>query len=164
FSYVATAGGSASISQNLQTVKVGLNYRIGEDIHAQWAPSASDYHLRGTTDPGFLPDTEIEFGGRVWYSSGRFQKDLGATVNPTQPNNLVSRLTYDTSAVSGEVFGRVDSPSNIFLKGFLGGGKITSGNMHDEDWVIFGATVPYSNTLSTVGGDLAYGTFDAGYS
>jgi len=37
--------------------------------------------------------------------------------------------------------------------------------MHDEDWVIFGATVPYSNTLSDpVNGNLAYATVDVGYS
>ena len=40
-----------------------------------------------------------------------------------------------------------------------------SGNMHDEDWVIFGATVPYSNTLSNpVKGNLTYATVDFGYS
>jgi outer membrane protease len=62
------------------------------------------------------------------------------------------------------LFGRVDTVSNIFVKGFVGGGKLTSGNMHDEDWLIFDQTVPYSNTASSVKGDLAYGTFDAGYS
>ena len=36
--------------------------------------------------------------------------------------------------------------------------------MHDEDWVIFNATVPYSNTLSNpVKGDLGYATLDFGY-
>src|SRR6516164_7757727 len=156
-----------SISQNLQTVKLGLNYKIGEDLHAHWEPSASDYHLRGTTDAGYVPDADVEIGARVWYSSGRFQKDLGATVDPTQSSNLISRLTYNTTAATGEVFGRVDSPSNIFLKGFLGGGAITSGNLHDEDWaapIVPGQIVPYSNTVSTVNGDLAYGTIDAGYS
>jgi len=167
FGFVQTNGGTASISQNLQTVKLGLNYKIGEDLHAHWEPSASDYHLRGTTDAGYVPDADVEIGARVWYSSGRFQKDLGATVDPTQSSNLISRLTYNTTAATGEVFGRVDSPSNIFLKGFLGGGAITSGNLHDEDWaapIVPGQIVPYSNTVSTVNGDLAYGTIDAGYS
>src|SRR6516225_4823295 len=141
--------------------------KIGEDLHAHWEPSASDYHLRGTTDAGYVPDADVEIGARVWYSSGRFQKDLGATVDPTQSSNLISRLTYNTTAATGEVFGRVDSPSNIFLKGFLDGGAITSGNLHDEDWaapIVPGQIVPYSNTVSTVNGDLAYGTIDAGYS
>src|SRR5262249_1309753 len=164
-SLIQTSGGTASISQNLQTVKVGLNYRIGEDINARWEPSASDYRLRVTPDPGHIPYPEIEVGGRVWYSSGRFQKDLGGTIDT--PALLVSRLTYDSTAVTGEVFGRVDSSWNVFVKGFVGGGAITSGTMHDEDWGIplsLTQVVPYSNTLSTVKGDLAYGTFDAGYS
>ncbi len=159
----STPGGTTNVSQNLQTLKVGLNYKIGEDLHAQWEPSASDYHLRGATDPGYIPDAEIEVGGRVWYSSGKFQKDLGATIDQAQQGQLVSRLTYDTTAASGELFGRIDTSSNIFLKGFVGGGKLLSGNMHDEDWLLIGG-IPYSNTLSTVKGDLAYATFDVGYS
>lgn len=161
--YLQTAGSTSSVSQNLQTIKVGLNYKVGVDADARWEPS--DYHLRGATDAGFIPGAEVEIGGRVWYSSGRFQKDLGATIDQAQQNVLVSRLTYDTTAASGEVFGRVDSSSNVFLKGFIGGGKLMSGNMHDEDWVIFNATVPYSNTLSNrVTGDIGYVTLDLGYS
>jgi opacity protein-like surface antigen len=159
----STPGGTTSVSQNLQTLKVGINYKIGEDLYAQWEPSVSDYRLRGATDPGYVPDAEIEVGGRVWYSSGKFQKDLGASFDPAQQNQLISRLTYDSTAASGEVFGRVDTPTNIFLKGFVGGGKLLSGKMHDEDWLLFDA-IPYSNTVSTVKGDLAYATFDVGYS
>jgi Outer membrane protein beta-barrel domain len=150
---VPTPGGTTSVSQSLQTLKVGLNYKIGEDLNAQWEPSASDYRLRGA----------IEVGGRVWYSSGKFQKDLGSPIDLGQQNILISRLAYETTAASGEVFGRVDTSSNIFLKGFVGGGKLLSGNMHDEDWLMFDG-IPYSNTLSTVKGDLAYATFDVGYS
>jgi opacity protein-like surface antigen len=160
---IPTPGGATSINQSLQTLKLGLNYKIGENLNAQWEPSPSDYRLRGATDPGYIPDAEIEAGGRVWYSSGKFQKDLGASFDPTQQNQLISRLTYDSPAASGELFGRVDTPSNIFLKGFVGGGKLLSGNMHDEDWLLFDG-IPYSNTLSTVKGDLAYATFDVGYS
>jgi opacity protein-like surface antigen len=156
--YFLTRGSTGSFSQNAQTVKVGLNYKIGESMDARWDPPAADYHLKG----GYVPDAEIEIGGRVWYSNGRFQKDLGG-FNPTMPNPLVSRLAYQSTGASGEVFGRVDTASNIFVKGFAGGGKLTSGNMHDEDW-LFDDGIPYSNTASTVKGDLAYGTFDAGYS
>jgi opacity protein-like surface antigen len=164
FGYVPTAGGTTSVNQSLQTVKLGLNYKFGQDIDAQWQPSESDYHLRGTTDAPFVPEAEVEVGGRVWYSSGRFQKDLSTTQSQTMPGLLVSRLTYDTTAATGELFGRIDTASNIFVKGFVGGGKILSGTMHDEDWAAFNAQVPYSNTQSSVGGNLAYGTFDVGYS
>ena len=162
--YDRTAGGSTSVSENLHTVKVGLNYKIGVEGDARFEPSASDYRLRGATDAGAVPGIEVEVGGRVWYSSGGFQKDLGATADQAKQNILVSRLTYDTTAASGEVFGRVDTPQNIFLKGFIGGGKIRSGKMHDEDWLIFDQTVPYSNTLSTVTGEIGYATLDVGYS
>jgi len=164
FGYLPTPGGTATIGQNFQTVKVGLNYKIGESMNAQWAPSPADYHLRGATDAAVIPAAQFEFGGRVWYSSGRFQKDLGGLPDQSLSNLLVSRLTYNSTAASGELFGRVDTPVNVFLKGFIGGGKITSGDMHDEDWLAFNGSVPYSNTASSVKGDLAYGTFDAGYS
>jgi opacity protein-like surface antigen len=162
--YLPTPGGTTNVGQSLQTVKLGLNYKLGEDLHAQWQPSASDYHLRGTADAPLVPEAEIEVGGRVWYSSGRFQKDLSTTLSQTLPGLLVSRLTYDTGAATGELFVRIGSSSNVFVKGLIGGGKILSGNMHDEDWAAFNAQVPYSNTQSTVTGDLAYGTFDVGYS
>jgi len=105
--YLYTAGGTTSVSQNLQTVKVGLNYKMGVDGDARFEPAVSDYRLRGTTDPGVIPGIEIEIGGRTWYSSGRFQKDLGATADQAKQNVLVSRLTYDTTAASGEVFAPV---------------------------------------------------------
>jgi opacity protein-like surface antigen len=168
FGFVPTAAGTTNVGQSLQTVKLGLNYKLGEDLHAQWQSSASNYHLRGTADAPLVPDAEIEIGGRVWYSSGRFQKDLNASASQTQPGLLGSRLTYDSSAATGELFARVDSSSNVFVKGFIGGGEILSGNMHDEDWLLIDQvtlkTVPYSNTQSNVTGDLAYGTFDVGYS
>jgi len=52
------------------------------------------------------------------------------------------------------------------VKGFLGGGGITSGNMHDEDWFVFNRSGPglYSNTNSpAVSGGIKYGTIDFGY-
>jgi opacity protein-like surface antigen len=166
--FLQTAGGTTSVSQNVQTVKLGLNLKLGEDFHAQWEPLASDYHLRGTSG-GYIPDTEIEIGGRTWYSAGRFQKNLGGTALQAQQNLLVSRLTYDTTSASGELFGRIDSDSNLVLKGFIGGGSHLSGKLHDEDWGIFNAgvpaVVPYSNTVSDpVNGDLGYATLDFGYS
>jgi opacity protein-like surface antigen len=163
FGYVPTPGGTTGVSQSLQTVKLGLNYKFGQDLDARWQPD-SDYHLRGTTDTPFVPEAEVEVGGRVWYSSGRFQKDLSTTQSQSMPGLLVSRLTYDSNAASGELFGRIDTTSNVFVKGFIGGGKILSGVMHDEDWAAFNAQVPYSNTQSSVAGDIGYGTFDIGYS
>jgi outer membrane protease len=61
----------------------------------------------------------------------------------------------------------MENPWNVFVKGFIGGGKLTNGSLNDEDWLFpFGPgpnTIAYSNTLSDVTGTLAYGTVDAGY-
>jgi opacity protein-like surface antigen/outer membrane protease len=162
--YAPTAGGLSSVSQDVHSFKLGVNLKLGQDLNARWEPPAADYRLRGTSDAAYASDAQIEIGGRTWYSSGRYQKDLGGTTDQAQQNLLVSRLTYDTTSASGEVFARVDTPSNLFLKGFIGGGTHVSGKMHDEDWVIFNASVPYSNTLSNpVKGDLGYATLDVGY-
>ncbi|WP_244432052.1 omptin family outer membrane protease [Rhodopseudomonas sp. B29] len=140
-------------------MKVGLNMKFGGDPNARF----DDYALRGSLrEQPAIADAEI--GARVWYSFGRFQKDLGAGIEQGRQNVLVSRLTYDTTAASGELFGRIDGPSDLFLKGFAGGGTLTKGKMNDEDWLINYQTVPYSNTLSDpVKGSIAYATIDAGY-
>jgi opacity protein-like surface antigen len=165
-STIQTAGSTTSASQGIQTFKLGLNLKLGEDPNARWEPSSSDYHLRGTSDAPLIPDAEIETGARVWFSSGSFQKNLGSTTDPSQQNVLNSRLTYNTNAVTAEVFGRLDTASNIFLKGFVGGGNLTSGKLNDEDWAFFNGAAPigYSNTVSNpVSGQLGYATFDVGY-
>jgi opacity protein-like surface antigen len=161
-----TPPGTTSASQNIQTFKLGLNMKFGQDAYARWE-SLDDYHLRGSQPVDQSSSIgEIEIGGRVWYSSGRFQKDLGSSADQTQSNILISRLTYENTAASGEVFGRIDGVSNIFLKGFVGGGTLLSGKLHDEDWGIFNGSelVPYSNTVSDPAkGTIGYGTTDVGY-
>jgi outer membrane protease len=69
---------------------------------------------------------------------------------------------------AGELFGRIDSPWNLFVKGFGGGSWINGGHMNDEDFLLdltqLDLTHPYSNTLaSSVKGDAAYGAIDAGF-
>jgi opacity protein-like surface antigen len=160
----ATPPGTTSASQNIHAFKVGLNMKFGQDANARW-DDLDDYHLRGSqpVDQGNSIG-EIEIGGRVWYSSGRFQKDLGSTADPSQSNILNSRLTYENTAASGELFGRIDGVSDIFVKGFLGGGSLLGGKLHDEDWNLFDGLIPYSNTVSDpVKGTIGYGTGDIGY-
>ncbi|MCG6207231.1 outer membrane beta-barrel protein [Rhodopseudomonas sp. HC1] len=158
--YFATPQGVSKVTQDLHAVKVGLNLKFGGDVDARF----DDYHLRGTQSADDVIERgAVEVGGRVWYSSGRFQKDLGATFDQGNQNILISRLTYQSTAASGELFGRVDGPSDTFLKGFAGGGKLLSGHMNDEDWIA-DEGIPYSNTLSDpVKGSIAYATLDVGY-
>lgn len=161
--YVALPGGTVDARQSAHMMKVGVNAKLGQDLAAGWRPVAQDYSLRGVPND-VAPTVDIEVGTRAWYSFGRHQKDLGGSSLPFEQNFLVSRLTYDSSAWSGEAFGRVDTAEGVFLKGFAGGGKLVSGKMHDEDWLIAGNTVPYSNTLSDpVKGSLGYATLDLGY-
>jgi opacity protein-like surface antigen len=162
----STPPGISSTSQNIHSFKVGMNMKLGQDAYARW-DGLDDYHLRGSQAVDERSSIgEVEIGSRVWYSSGRFQKDLGGSADQSQSNNLISRLTYENTAASGEIFGRIDGVSNVFLKGFVGGGTLLNGKMHDEDWSLFNgfSLVPYSNTVSNpVKGSIGYGTADVGY-
>jgi hypothetical protein len=69
---------------------------------------------------------------------------------------------------SGEFFARIDSPWDLFVKGFVGGGSTDNGHKNDEDFGILfpGTTIylPYSNTLSpNVTGNITYAVVDVGY-
>ena len=158
--YVATPPFAANVNQNFQEVKLGLNYRFGADPGASWdASSKAAYPVKAP--PMVASGWEVEGGGRYWYSSGRFQKDLGA--GPGVTNVLNSRLTYTSTGNSGEFFARIDSPYRVFVKGFIGGGSLNNGTMNDEDWLLFANSVPYSNTVSSVSGNMTYGTIDLGF-
>jgi opacity protein-like surface antigen len=156
--YFLTPAGTTRMNQNFQQVKLGLNYKIGADPGARWGSAPAAFPVKAPVM------AEVEAGARYWYSSGKFQKDLGSTTDPALANILNSRLTYDSTANAGEFFGRVEIPLNMFVKGNIGLGSLSGGHLYDEDWVIFGGTVPYSNTLSEpVKGTIDYATLDLGY-
>jgi opacity protein-like surface antigen len=168
--YVPVAGNTTRITQNLQEFKLGLNYRLGADPKAAWPVSNSVFPVKAPVfkappaPVAWSGGWEFEGGARYWYSNGRFQKDLGTGTSPSTANVLNSRLTYVTDTNSGEVFARVDTPWNLFLKGFAGGGWNFRGHMNDEDWILFGGAVAYSNTLSNpVTGAMRYATIDGGF-
>ncbi|MCP1909469.1 MULTISPECIES: omptin family outer membrane protease [Bradyrhizobium] len=73
---------------------------------------------------------------------------------------LLSRLTYHgLDGLSGELFGRLESPWGVFLKSNIGLGQFNKGNMNDEDW---GGS--YVNTVSgQANGRFTYYTADVGY-
>ena len=154
-------GGTTSVNDQMHVFKVGVNYHFGA-AGSNWAGglaslfdfgAAADSLKDGHVQPGW----DYEVGARYWYSTGKFQWDnqISGKINE-------SRLTYsDLTGNSGEVFARVDSPYNIFVKGIAGLGSIDSGTMHDEDW---GGPVSYTNTVSNEGnGQLGYAQADIGY-
>jgi len=161
--FLLTPSGTTHVTQNFQEVSLGLNYKFGTAPWAQWVPVPTAFSAGApvTVASGW----EFQLGARDWVSTGRFQKNSGSTSNAGTSNILNSRLTYDTTANSAELFGRVEAPQNIFLKGNVGAGWLSSGQLNDEDWALpFGvAVVPYSNTTSSVSGDLNYATIDLGY-
>jgi hypothetical protein len=79
----------------------------------------------------------------------------------------ISRLGFaDMQTNAGEFFGRIDTPWDLFVKGYVGGGVSGHGHLNDEDFLIGqgGGLFPYSNTLSPIAdGKIGYGAIDAGY-
>jgi opacity protein-like surface antigen len=159
----APDGRSAGLSQAINTVKLGVNYRFGdrtaaspELVPAQWmtpAPAATDF--------------DIEFGERYVHGWGRYQQDLAGIALPV--NN--SRLTWNQLDSNGaELFARVDTPQNFVAKAMMGAGNGNGGHMNDEDWGLqqpFTGTAvsvfPYQNSYSAASTDIRYFTVDAGY-
>ncbi len=117
FNYVATAPNTTSVSQNIQEVKFGLNYRFNTDPWANWSADVSSVAFGGPVAVpaaiAALAGWEFEGGARYWMSWGKFQKDLGAGTTSATANVLNSRLTYGTTANSAELFGRVESSGKI---------------------------------------------------
>jgi opacity protein-like surface antigen/outer membrane protease len=161
---------TTNVTSSFHVAKIGLNYHFGAD---PWAASwygasgpVAAYPIKGPPPIAWAAGWSFEAGSRVWLSTGKFQWDnsLAPLNAPVAPPVLLSRLTYDKLAgVSGELFSRVDSPWNIFVKGIVGVGTFTGGKNYDEDWGVLGHT-SYSNTLSDErNGKIAYLVADAGY-
>lgn len=116
-------------------------------------------HFRVTS----LPTWQAEIGARYWASTGTTKKELSSPGG----DFLVSRLTYNNLlAHAGELFGRFDHITGVFIKGYIGGGVVTGGQLTDEDWNL--PTPPFAFNFSSTNstqhsGGLAYGTIDFGY-
>jgi opacity protein-like surface antigen len=143
-----------SVSEQIHVFKMGMNYKFGPDAAPfSTAPAWPGIGVaKYTKAPPMVPSGwSVEVGGRYWYSTGQFQLDLAPGLTGAQnPTTEISRLTWDKlTGHSGEVFGRLDSPFNVFAKGFVGGGTLTGGKITDEDWGVnpTGANTGYSNTV-----------------
>ena len=162
------AAGTTKISEQEHLFKVGVNYHVGA-VGPDWSGAyVSPFDLFGgaasfkDAAPA-RPGWNFEFGTRYWASTGNFQWDV-----KKDNRSNISRLTYSgLDGNSGELFARVDTPYNIFVKGVAGLGAINTGKQNDEDWALQltnpTLNVPYSNTVSNEGnGTLGYATADVG--
>lgn len=105
----------------------------------------------------------LETGLRYWYSSGKNRYNYFADQTATTP---VSRLDYNgLTSHAGEAFFRLDAHdgpfANMFLKGYVGAGKVSGGKMIDDDFAPF--VTPSSRTGSSASGQLQYGSVDLGF-
>jgi outer membrane protease len=155
---VDVPGATTDVRQDLHHVKVGLNYRLGADPWNGWPTTAPAYPVKGPVYKApsvWSPGWEFEAGARIWYSTGKFAFTI------VQPSPI-SRLSYDNlQGPSGELYQRLDSPWNWFVKSTIGLGTF-KGQVNDEDWNGFGFI--YGNTLSDhKNGKLGYAIADVGY-
>ncbi len=151
---VTIPSAATEFSQTTHLFKLGVNYRLYDATgSAGTSPPPSPQPITGTT---------LEIGARYVYGWGRFQKDLG--IPGEGLTSLASRLTYGDMRTDGaEVFARLDLPSGLMVKSFVGKGT-GDGKLNDEDWGLpFATFVPYSNTWSAVSDKIRYGVIDVGY-
>lgn len=144
---------TSNASVNMNTLEIGINYHFNNKVSSLHYPNPFS-----TLFDGSLWQTAI--GARLFLSSG-----ADGSPQPLFGENesmLYSRLTFNNlTATSEEAFARADHQSGFFIKGFLGAGSITDGELNDEDFPAGGA---YSNTISRAKGNLSYATLDFGYS
>lgn len=111
--------------------------------------------------PNPVPAWEGKLGARYWFAASTTGKSLYGA--PPDSSAMVSRLTYSGLLMnSGEIYGRAAFTGGFFVKGYMGGGAISEGNLKDEDFPPF--ITPYSSTSSSQhDGGLAYASADVGY-
>jgi hypothetical protein len=164
--FTDVVGGTSGVTQDMQIVKLALNYHFGNDPRAASldAPVFAIGAFPAKAPPiAHWNGWQLDAGTRYWYSTG-------SSTNTSGAGSVVSRLPYtNLTGQSGEFFARIDTPSEIFVWGFVGAGGITGGKMNDEDWALGEGQAPntvatgYEVTGSTASGWLKYGTADIGY-
>jgi opacity protein-like surface antigen len=157
----ATDGRPASVSQDVHAAKLVVNYAL-DDRRVPLDPAAEPPPLASAFGSGL----QVEIGGRYVYGWSRFQQDLGKSTAALPTN--ISRLTWEGAGTGGyELYGRLDTPWDFVLKGFVGVGRGSSGKIYDEDWGLSDPGVtdvtPYQVTRSDISSSLDYFTLDGGY-
>jgi opacity protein-like surface antigen/outer membrane protease len=153
---------TASVSPDMQVVKLALNYHWDQNPFAVWTDTpvfaVTAMPMRARAVPILFQGWEVDAGTRYWYSSGN-------TKNTTFNSSLLSQLTYgNLTGQSGEFFARVDTPWRLFVKGYIGSGALSGGTTTDEDWgTATQVKTGFQVTNSTGSGWLNYAAADIGY-
>jgi opacity protein-like surface antigen len=156
-------GPIAGLSSNVEQIKLGINYKLGADPTlwpASVPPVASFLPLKAPRPAA--SGWEFEGGARYMFSSGRAEWEFAGASAPTWFNN--SKLTWNNMLTnSAELFGRIDTPWNVFFSGFIGTGATFRGGQNDEDFNEPAPDKAYNNTFSTNNGSINYAVADLGY-
>jgi hypothetical protein len=111
--------------------------------------------------PGMI-EPQFEVGVRYWWSEGKVEASTNATNLKPSFGVPDSTLNYDhATANTGELAFRARSESNLFAKGFFGGGPLSGGTLDVGGSFPAGGTFSYKDN-SLDGTDLVYGTLDVG--
>ncbi|MDI9819919.1 MULTISPECIES: hypothetical protein [unclassified Legionella] len=105
---------------------------------------------------------KILSGLRYWYSTGNITWNHNPSLIEPLLGNPASILTYSgMHGHTAEVYFRAEHNSGLFIKGYVGGGGISSGSLDDEDFL--SGQIKFFNTLSSLkSGNIRYINVDFG--
>ena len=111
-----------------------------------------------------LPPTRRgDFGVRYWVSTGEVKRSHNAQGFIPSLGNPTSVLVYENlDANVFELFGRQNFANRLYLKGTVGGGRVTRGMFDDKDFDA-GQVLTDHTTSSVSEGRIGYGTIDLGH-
>lgn len=158
-----------SASKMDQSIPAGQTFLNGITFKSNSINLGLNYHVDGQLPHPLLTASSFDashwktkIGARLFFSSGLVGAPQPLLNTTSMDDILASRLIFsDLSATSEEVFARIDHSSGVFVKGYLGAGSVSHGQLNDEDFPAGGDV--YSNTISNAHGNLSYATADIGY-
>jgi hypothetical protein len=110
------------------------------------------------------PSIGLEVGVRYWVSSGSTKRAHDASSFSPILFNPTSVLNYDDLAANSvELHARKTLGDKLWVKGNVGIGRINTGTFTDQDFILLGGSLFYSETVSGLNGKLNYGTVDLGW-
>ena len=131
--FSSVAGSRSGVTSDMQVVKLALNYRWDQDPAAAWADAPV---FAVAVMPVKAARLQFCRAGRsmpapaIGTAAAREKNTQRRSDSP----HIAARPTANLTGQSGEFFARVDTPSRVFVKGFVGTGALIGGKGTDEDW------------------------------